>query len=338
MTAAKINQYQRLLNSIQKELGDNESQVEEYTTYAKVEEAWSVGELIALHLLQNKERAGHKEKLFEQLSDDLERGVRLLRHYAQFYRVYPKLPPKNFLSWSHYRRLVSVSDNKKRKILEAKVLAEKLGAYVLDELIREQRGIEKKVVKFGKKISSTRGQLYVYRTISVSKGCMGKKTVMIDCGFSMRIQKPLEDKNGIKNGFVIFSKNSGLGYQIQYSTISRDQLYTYKAYVQRIVDGDTLVVNVDCGFDMFTQQKLRLRGIDSPEISKVAGKRAKRFVEDRLKKCKFIVIKTYKEGKYGRYISDVFYSKHLLDPQKIATKGQFLNQELVDYDLAKIYR
>ncbi len=338
MIVVKKNQYQSLLKSIQKELVDNESQVEDYANYAKVEESWSIGELIALHLLQNKERAGHKEKFFEQLSDDLEKGVRLLRHYVQFYRVYPNLPPKSFLSWSHYRRLVSVSDGKKRKVLERKVLKEKLGASALEELIRAQRGIDQKISEPGEKIFSSRGQLYLYRTISVAKGCSSKKVVMIDCGFSMRIAKPLGGKSEVKNGFVILSKNSELGYQIQYSLISREQLYTYKAYVQRVVDGDTLVVNVDCGFGLFTEQKLRLRGIDSPEISKVAGKRAKRFVEERLSKCRFIIIKTYREGKYGRYISDVFYSPHLLDPRKVAAKGQFLNQDLLDADFAKIVK
>jgi micrococcal nuclease len=45
-----------------------------------------------------------------------------------------------------------------------------------------------------------------------------------------------------------------------------DQLYVYRAKVLRVIDGDTVEVMVDLGFHVFRQEKLRLFGINSPEI------------------------------------------------------------------------
>ena len=47
---------------------------------------------------------------------------------------------------------------------------------------------------------------------------------------------------------------------------SKALLYTYKAYIERIIDGDTIWVYIPWGFGFGVRQKLRLRGIDTPEI------------------------------------------------------------------------
>lgn len=47
------------------------------------------------------------------------------------------------------------------------------------------------------------------------------------------------------------------------------------------MDGDTLVVMVGLGFGVEVDQALRLRGIDSPELSRQAGARAREMVGER---------------------------------------------------------
>ena len=91
-------------------------------------------------------------------------------------------------------------------------------------------------------------------------------------------------------------------------------MYEYKAHVRRIVDGDTVVVDIFLGFDtVLNKAKLRLYGIDTPETyrpscneEKQHGLQAKKFTSDM---CfdKDVTIKTYKDkkGKYGRYLADV---------------------------------
>ena len=42
-------------------------------------------------------------------------------------------------------------------------------------------------------------------------------------------------------------------------------MYTYKAKLDRVVDGDTVDANIDLGFDISIHKRIRLAGIDTPE-------------------------------------------------------------------------
>ncbi len=94
-----------------------------------------------------------------------------------------------------------------------------------------------------------------------------------------------------------------------------------------MIDGDTVVLYVDLGFKTYSRQKLRLRGIDTPELPTAEGIKAKTFVEEILKKTKMITIKTYRKDKYDRYLADIF----------VGSKEMFLNQKLLDEKLAVAY-
>ena len=103
-------------------------------------------------------------------------------------------------------------------------------------------------------------------------------------------------------------------------------LFTYYAYIERVVDADTLFVQVDLGFGWTTRQYLRLRGIDAPEVDTPEGKRAKRFVESELSKVSYVTIASTKSDKYDRYLADVFYETKSGEP--------FLNNRLLEECLA----
>ena len=53
-------------------------------------------------------------------------------------------------------------------------------------------------------------------------------------------------------------------------------MYEYNVEIMRVVDGDTVDVMVDLGFSVFTPQRVRLAGIDTPE-SRTRDKREKVF-------------------------------------------------------------
>jgi micrococcal nuclease len=85
--------------------------------------------------------------------------------------------------------------------------------------------------------------------------------------------------------------------------------------VTKIVDGDTIDVLLDMGFDILYQQRVRLFGIDTPEsrtrdlVEKKFGLKAKKFLTDQIKKATKITIRTYKgdeTGKFGRILGDVY--------------------------------
>lgn len=86
-------------------------------------------------------------------------------------------------------------------------------------------------------------------------------------------------------------------------------MYEYEAKIVDVYDGDTFTFYIDLGFDIWVKSKIRLRGVDTPEVrgdEKIFGKEVRDYVRE-LILDKFVRIVVYKKGKYGRYIADVFY-------------------------------
>ena len=109
------------------------------------------------------------------------------------------------------------------------------------------------------------------------------------------------------------------------------------------MDGDTLLVRIDLGFDVWVNQRTRFRGINTAEIIRngiPAGdlpdraEQAKAFVEEKLKGIEYLVVKTYKTDLYGRYVSDIFYHPTIKKMEDVFEKGFFLNAELLAQGLA----
>jgi len=91
-------------------------------------------------------------------------------------------------------------------------------------------------------------------------------------------------------------------------------MYVYNAKVIRWVDGDTVDVDIDLGFDIVLHNKrVRLFGIDAPESrtrdleEKQRGLEAKAFCERLVEAGSSIQLKTHKEGKYGRILGEVMF-------------------------------
>jgi len=98
--------------------------------------------------------------------------------------------------------------------------------------------------------------------------------------------------------------------------------------VTNVVDGDTIDVEIDLGFDISFSSRVRLAGIDTPEsrttnkAEKVLGLEAKEYIKSKIKDAKDVVIKTEKmdsSEKYGRILGWVF-----LDGSKISINEQMI--------------
>ena len=85
--------------------------------------------------------------------------------------------------------------------------------------------------------------------------------------------------------------------------------------VLKVVDGDTIDVDIDLGFSISYSQRLRLAGIDTPEsrttdkFEKTLGLESKEYLKSKLKDSKDIVVKTEKPDsseKYGRILGWVY--------------------------------
>lgn len=116
-------------------------------------------------------------------------------------------------------------------------------------------------------------------------------------------------------------------------------MYEYDATVTRVVDGDTLDLTIDLGLDVLHNHRVRLYGIDTPEIFGVPkdsgeyarGSEASDYVrsncEGRRVRIKTIKLKRgSKRGKYGRYLVIVFF--------KTGETWHNLNQQLVELGMA----
>ena len=114
-------------------------------------------------------------------------------------------------------------------------------------------------------------------------------------------------------------------------------MYEYRVKkVNKIVDGDTIDVDIDLGFDISFFSRVRLAGIDTPESrttdlkEKALGLEVKEKIKKELAAAKDVVIKTEKPDsseKYGRILGWIF-----LDGNTVS-----LNQQLIDQGYAWTY-
>lgn len=81
-------------------------------------------------------------------------------------------------------------------------------------------------------------------------------------------------------------------------------MYEYEATVVKVVDGDTVHLDVDLGLETSRRLKCRLKGINAPELKTEAGKEARGFLTETLKSAKVFRVETVKDRteKYGRYL------------------------------------
>ena len=93
-------------------------------------------------------------------------------------------------------------------------------------------------------------------------------------------------------------------------------MYEYNCTIRRVVDGDTIDVDVDLGFGTWRcSERIRLFGVDTPECrtrdaeEKAAGLLAKKFVEDALHVGGTYTLTTKEKGKFGRYLGVIFITK-----------------------------
>jgi micrococcal nuclease len=108
-------------------------------------------------------------------------------------------------------------------------------------------------------------------------------------------------------------------------------MYTYRAKIVDVYDGDSVTALVDLGFRISFEIKVRLSGINTPEIrgeERLEGLIAKKRVADLILQ-KDVVLKTQRDRteKYGRWLGEIF-----LPGEDIS-----INQLLLNEGLAKPY-
>src|SRR4030042_5977028 len=94
----------------------------------------------------------------------------------------------------------------------------------------------------------------------------------------------------------------------EFIEIRAKSTYTYHVTLEKVIDGDTLLVNFDLGFFISIKEKVRLIGINAPELDTKEGKDAVTFIEKELKDT-YLIVETRKKEKYGRFLCFLYYFK-----------------------------
>ena len=108
-------------------------------------------------------------------------------------------------------------------------------------------------------------------------------------------------------------------------------MYHYKIKkITRVVDGDTIDVDIDLGFGITISHRIRLKGINAPETKtldleeKNKGIQARLWLEKELSKSGEWIIETTKEDKYGRILGTLY-----LIGDSVTLNEKMLNEGIV---------
>lgn len=327
-----------------RKLVDDISSLYEKARAAQVSFAWETGRRIVEVEQDGAVRARYGKALLQKLSGELSRkcgqgfSMRNLGDMRRFYLANQIRQPAAELSWSGQRELLQVTDPGMRQTLAKRAV---------------QEGLGKRQVR-----------------VLVAKVNAGQKAAQAVPG---KPAEPLKRPTGLK--LNTYQKVAGapeyldLGFCIAYPasdeelksvTVTATPAFTYAATVERVVDGDTFLVSIEAGFGILVRDKLRLRGVDCPELGTPEGERAKAYVTKLFPKGTRVILKSSKGGtdKYGRFVVDLFWLEasparpgpsggqrgdraggvsRMIAPEEAAeiiSAGRYLNQELLDQGLA----
>ena len=338
------------------------------TEWEKVETYWHIGDAVHRHL-GGRPRAEYGQQVVRDLSRDLQMGQTTLWEVLHFRRALPKLSTYGELGWSHMREVLRAPSQDQRlfylraaqegawsvRQLREAVRADAYGAYAGQPLaVAPDEGQEQDTP-----LRPRFGDLYTY---GVVEGTGTEPAELeLDLGFhlagtlsALGCSRPESPEPGtgsapaasspgaLQPGAIVSSSLAGSrGTGSRYTLTARTphtRRFTYLAWTRRIVDGDTLIAIVDLGFGLHTRPiRFRLRGIDCPELSTLAGRTARSFVEERLSEVEFVVLSTHRTDAYGRYLADVRYLPGEPDPHVVRKRGTYLNRQLLEERLARPY-
>lgn len=267
-------QYQKLQNEIFEILSQSKDQIEKLANTILANSYWQIGKKIEEESLS--ENANYKNLLLQNLEQDLKIDKNTLSKTLRLYQSYPNGVQEG-LSWSHYRRLITINDERSRGILTNQIIEQQWSVRQLESSIKD-----------------------------------------------------LNDGRISGNVVVVSENSSKSSAKIKRPT---DPSYLYKAKVINVVDGDTLILNIDLGFKVIKEQRVRLTQIDAPEMKSEAGKKSHRYLRDVCAVIDEVAVKTNKIDIYGRYLVDVFYlpsdGKRGTTQSDIFSNGIYLNEKIV---------
>lgn len=246
--------------------------------------------------------ANYYNLILEDLENDLKLTKSTLSRATKFFRLNPNKPSiDSALTWSHEKYLMAIKNDDLRL-----------------ELTQNAQENDWSVKKLSSQIKNLKENGWINE-----HGNSGNESA----GAKNPVGKPSHKSTSAK-------KTSKLKRPT-------DPNYLYKAKIVDVVDGDTLILNIDLGFQVIKEQRVRLSQIDAPEISTVNGQESFRYLRDFAARLDEIAVRTNKVDIYGRYLADLFYlnedQKHGTTQADIFENGSWLNEDLVRAGMAEVF-
>jgi len=106
-------------------------------------------------------------------------------------------------------------------------------------------------------------------------------------------------------------------------------MYQYKCKILKVIDGDTVDVETDLGFDIRVNMRVRLLGIDAPEMSTEAGKASRLWLIDAMPVESEWTLQTVKDRKekYGRYLGEFRQNEDTTINKMIVEAGHAIEKQ-----------
>ncbi len=355
-TDVLIPNYQRIFSEIAKICEDSRRML--------AESYWRIGQLIVEVEQDGDVRAAYGQGTLKRLSQDLSINfgegfsVKNLERMRMFYLTYSKSSAPTKLAWTQYIELLAVTDGRTRRKFENMARKEGLSARDIRRLVKGNSAAAQAVpvplAPAGTPVAPVASLPAAAPGLSSPSPSPSSSSSLVPLSSSTGPVPALERPTGLVFGTYREVADSALtapegtvfldlGFFVEVA-VPRSNLatlalcakpaYTYPAMIERVIDGDTLLVSIELGFGIIVRERLRLRGINTPELGTPDGEGAKYYVEDILPRGTRVVVKSHQTDVYGRFVADVFFRPGIEDTGRILMDGLYLNQELMDRGLA----
>jgi endonuclease YncB( thermonuclease family) len=296
-----LRTFEALVRGVEETLLEGTRRIDRATVFAN----WETGRLINQHILLNQARAAYATQVMPRLAKRVGLSERVLYSCSQFHRRVPILNLSSKLSWTHFRTLCRIEDEKQRQALIKET--EKRGWTVaqLDDRVRQIKSVAEP--------SSGAAPQSRIELLTPKRGTPGLHPVIarrgglaVDLGFKVYLPLSADDVRRLKLTAGSIVQSDADGKLARADAATKADLFAYRTLLTRVVDGDTLAVTIDLPPCHELDKKLRLRGLDCPEMDTAAGRAAKGFTQALVDRAVSIVLTTTKPDKYDRYLADVF--------------------------------
>lgn len=321
---AALSSYTVLRDRVEKRLALGRQEAEK----ALVRAYWDAGHMINTHIQIHKGRAEYGKKVIQNLATDLGIDDTVLWRMAEFAEAFPILARGRELPWSFYRVLLTVNVAKARFRLAREAEKKHWTKEKLEEEIKMWRHAGKP--SGGRKASGAGieplplpvlGNFHTYRIFQPKSIVADVLPLRVDLGFHVYVDlNRLKVPRDLKEGDIVSTKGVGAApTMVKNIHAAASDLFTYRAAVEDVTDGDTLRVHIDLGLGEWVRQYLRLAHIDTPPVKTKAGLAARDFVLKELKGSPIVTLHTAKHDLFDRYVADIFLEN-----------GSYLNQRILD--------